>query len=74
MRYNSRSSRSGAGHYADRAIWHIRFRAELVVYGHLHIPRTTHYDGVRFEEVSLGYPREWSNRGKLPKPKKVLPG
>jgi hypothetical protein len=29
-----------------------------VVYGHLHIPRTTWQDGVRFEEVSLGYPRE----------------
>jgi 3',5'-cyclic AMP phosphodiesterase CpdA len=56
------------------ADWHIRFRAEVVVYGHLHIPRTTHYDGVRFEEVSLGYPREWSRRGKPPMPKKVLPG
>ena len=41
------------------ADWHTRFRAEVAVYGHLHIPRTTHYDGVRFEEVSLGYPREW---------------
>src|SRR5947207_2078207 len=29
-----------------------------VVYGHLHIPRTTFQDGVRFEEVSLGYPYE----------------
>jgi 3',5'-cyclic AMP phosphodiesterase CpdA len=40
------------------ADWHTRFGATLVVYGHLHIPRTSHYDGVRFEEVSLGYPRE----------------
>lgn len=40
------------------ADWHRRFRASAVVYGHLHIPRTTHQDGVRFEEVSLGYPRE----------------
>lgn len=39
--------------------WHLRFDAAVVVYGHLHIPRTTWYDGVRFEEVSLGYPREW---------------
>lgn len=39
--------------------WHLRFDAAAVVYGHLHIPRTTWYDGVRFEEVSLGYPREW---------------
>jgi 3',5'-cyclic AMP phosphodiesterase CpdA len=54
------------------ADWHIRFRAEVVVYGHLHIPRTTYYDGVRFEEVSMGYPREWSKRGNPPSPKKVL--
>ena len=33
--------------------------AAAVVYGHLHIPRTTYEDGVRFEEVSVGYPREW---------------
>ena len=38
------------------ADWHLRFRALTVVYGHLHIPRTTWEDGVRFEEVSLGYP------------------
>jgi 3',5'-cyclic AMP phosphodiesterase CpdA len=55
------------------ADWHIRFRAEAVVYGHLHIPRTTYYDGVRFEEVSIGYPREWSKRSKPPIPRKVLP-
>lgn len=42
--------------------WHRRFNAEVVVYGHLHV-RGTHYrDGVRFEEVSLGYPRDWSPR------------
>jgi hypothetical protein len=46
----------------------------VVVYGHLHIRRTTQYDGVRFEEVSLGYPREWSKAAKPPIPKKVLPG
>ena len=34
------------------------FRAATVVYGHLHIPRTTCHDGVRFEEVSVGYPCE----------------
>ena len=44
------------------ADWHLRFQAAAVVYGHLHIPRTTWYDGVRFEEVSLGYPREWMRR------------
>ena len=45
------------------ADWHTRFGAALVVYGHLHVPRTTTHDGVRFEEVSIGYPREWGHRG-----------
>jgi 3',5'-cyclic AMP phosphodiesterase CpdA len=49
------------------ADWHIRFRAAVAVYGHLHIPRTTSYDGVRFEEVSLGYPREWGRRAEPPR-------
>jgi 3',5'-cyclic AMP phosphodiesterase CpdA len=48
--------------------WHVRYRAEVAVYGHLHIPRTTHADGVRFEEVSLGYPREWRKRARGPVP------
>lgn len=39
--------------------WHRRFNARVVVSGHLHIRSTTHRDGVRFEEVSLGYPRQW---------------
>ncbi|HWX45517.1 MAG TPA: metallophosphoesterase [Solirubrobacteraceae bacterium] len=45
------------------ADWHRRFGARAVVYGHLHIPRVTFQDGVRFTEVSLGYPREWGRRG-----------
>jgi len=44
------------------ADWHRRFKTIAVVYGHLHIPRTTWHDGVRFEEVSLGYPREYRRR------------
>ncbi|MBL1078752.1 metallophosphoesterase [Nocardia sp. 2] len=43
--------------------WHVTYNTVCSVYGHLHIPRTTHYDGVRHEEVSLGYPREWQRRG-----------
>ena len=39
--------------------WHTRFRAAVVVYGHLHVRGTELRDGVRFEEVSLGYPRDW---------------
>ncbi|MEV0425894.1 metallophosphoesterase [Micromonospora sp. NPDC050495] len=50
------------------ADWHLRHRAAAVVYGHLHIPRTTVHDGVRFEEVSLGYPREWRRRATPPRP------
>jgi Calcineurin-like phosphoesterase len=40
------------------ADWHLRYGARAVIYGHLHIPRTTWQDGVRFDEVSLGYPEE----------------
>ncbi|MBF6132616.1 metallophosphoesterase [Nocardia otitidiscaviarum] len=43
--------------------WHIRYNVVCSVYGHLHIPRTTFHEGVRHEEVSLGYPREWQRRG-----------
>lgn len=39
--------------------WHLRYRARVVVSGHLHTRRTDWVDGVRFEEVSLGYPRHW---------------
>ena len=42
--------------------WHRRFRAEVVISGHLHIPCTRYVDGVRFEEVSLGYPDQWRIR------------
>lgn len=42
--------------------WHRRYAIDTVVYGHLHIRRTRELDGVRFEEVSLGYPRQWSRR------------
>jgi 3',5'-cyclic AMP phosphodiesterase CpdA len=48
------------------ATWHRDFRAKVVVYGHLHIPRTTWLDGTRFEEVSLGYPRERKARPTWP--------
>lgn len=42
--------------------WHKRFQASVVVSGHLHIPCTRYDDGVRFEEVSLGYPEQWQQR------------
>lgn len=55
--------------------WHLRFPVAAVVYGHLHI-RGTHYrDGVRFEEVSFGYPRDWrAERGLQSYLREILPG
>jgi len=41
------------------ADWHTRYRARAVVTGHLHMRTTLWRDGVRFDEVSLGYPRDW---------------
>lgn len=55
------------------ADWHLRYRAAVAVYGHLHIPRATEQDGVPFREVSLGYPREWGKRQNPPTlPRAVL--
>ncbi|RZS36568.1 3',5'-cyclic AMP phosphodiesterase CpdA [Herbihabitans rhizosphaerae] len=45
------------------ADWHTRFNTAAMIYGHLHIPRITWHDGIRFQEVSLGYPREWRRHG-----------
>jgi 3',5'-cyclic AMP phosphodiesterase CpdA len=57
----------------ETADWHRRFGAVAVVYGHLHIPVTTWHDGVRFEEVSLGYPREWvGSEWRTPGPRAIL--
>jgi 3',5'-cyclic AMP phosphodiesterase CpdA len=59
--------------YPSVAAW-CRDQVLAAVYGHLHIPRTTHHDGVRFEEVSVGYPREWQRRGAAPPPPRVILG
>ncbi len=56
------------------ADWHRRFPTAAAVYGHLHIPRTFHLDGVPFIEVSLGYPAQWQTRGGPPyQPREILP-
>ncbi len=39
--------------------WPRRFRARAGVSGHLHMRTTIVRYGVRHEEVSLGYPRDW---------------
>lgn len=54
--------------------WHTRFKAAAVVFGHLHIPRTSWLDGVPFEEVSFGYPRQWQCRSPRGlEPRQILP-
>ncbi len=54
--------------------WHLRYRAEAVIYGHLHIRGSYRRDGVRFEEVSLGYPPNWDQRlGVEPYLRQILP-
>lgn len=55
--------------------WAGRFRARAVVYGHLHMRGTAWNQGVRYEEVSLGYPRQWQ-RGASPLRymREILPG
>jgi hypothetical protein len=55
--------------------WHRRFRATVAVSGHLHVRRTDWRDGTRFEEVSLGYARQWDNaRGLAAYLRDVTPG
>ena len=39
--------------------WAVRYRAIAVVSGHLHLRSTLWRHGVRYDEVSLGYPRDW---------------
>jgi hypothetical protein len=64
------------------ADWHTRFAAEVVVSGHLHMRSTRWRNGVRFEEVSLGYPAQWQPargadaylRQILPAPPAAAPG
>ncbi|MDP7035913.1 MAG: metallophosphoesterase [Planctomycetota bacterium] len=62
--------------------WHRQFHTHAVVSGHLHVRATDWKDGVRFEEVSLGYPRQWNTdrdlssylRQILPDPESPPPG
>ncbi|KAI1336933.1 metallophosphoesterase-like protein [Xylariaceae sp. FL0016] len=59
--------------------WHTRFNAKVVVTGHLHVRRTDWKDGVRFEECSLGYPKQWEEAKNIGKDindmlREILPG
>jgi hypothetical protein len=71
LRYPEFAQWCGTVRTAD---WHRQYAAAAVVYGHLHIPLTTRQDSVRFEEVSLGYPREWQPRARqVAWPRTILP-
>ncbi|HEX6244262.1 MAG TPA: metallophosphoesterase [Polyangiales bacterium] len=53
--------------------WHARFRAVACVHGHSHVRASDMRDGVRFEEVSLGYPAHWdAGRGVAPYLRRIL--
>jgi hypothetical protein len=55
--------------------WPERYRARVCVSGHLHFRTTMFRRGVRFEEVSLGYPRDWrAERGIDWYVREILPG
>ena len=55
--------------------WHTRFAASVVVYGHLHMRSTYYRQGVRFEEVALGYPQNWQrDKGIAGYLREILPG
>jgi 3',5'-cyclic AMP phosphodiesterase CpdA len=55
--------------------WGQRYRAVAVVSGHLHLRTTMWRHGVRYEEVSLGYPRDWrADRGIDWYLREILPG
>lgn len=55
--------------------WDRRFQAKVVVSGHLHIRTTDWIEGVRFEEVSMGYPTQWRRRGGMESYlREILPG
>ncbi|WP_159499329.1 metallophosphoesterase [Microbacterium sp. 18062] len=64
LRYPEFALWCGTEHTVD---WPVRYRAEAVVYGHLHIPVTARIDGIPHHEVSLGYPHEWDAPGALPR-------
>jgi len=59
--------------------WGRRFGACVVVGGHIHIRRTDWIEGVRYEECSLGYPRQWEGAREMGRDvnamlREILPG
>lgn len=55
--------------------WGRRYRARRVISGHLHLRTSLFRHGVRYDEVSLGYPRDWRvERGLEWYLREILPG
>ena len=55
--------------------WARRYRARSVISGHLHMRTTLVRHGVRYDEVSLGYPRDWrQEHGLAFYLREILPG
>lgn len=55
--------------------WHRKYPLSVVVSGHLHMRATDYRHGVRYEEVSLGYPRDWQrDLGMASYLREILPG
>jgi 3',5'-cyclic AMP phosphodiesterase CpdA len=54
--------------------WHTRYRADIVVSGHLHMRATDWRDGTRFEEISLGYPPHYRGDTADRYIREILPG
>lgn len=55
--------------------WHTRWNTKVCVHGHLHLRATDWRDGVRFEEVAVGYPRHWVQEKSLESYlRTILPG
>ena len=55
--------------------WHRDLPIKVVVNGHLHMRATDWIDGVRFEEVAIGYPRHWQTERPLESYlREILPG
>lgn len=54
---------------------HTKHKVRAVISGHLHMRATDYRDGVRFEEVALGYPRDWDQaKGMAYYLREILPG
>jgi predicted phosphodiesterase len=75
MAYLPRFPRFSVWCGTKRAVdWHTRYPVSVVVYGHMHMRSTQYRDGVRFEEVSMGYPRDWNqSRGMNYYLRQILP-